>query len=57
MKFRDFLSLVTALAFFGATAVNATHGITLGSCLSLISGTAFLLGTCIDLEHRKSSLG
>ena len=50
---RQAISLITALAFFGATVVGISHGITLGSVLSLISGSGFLLGTLIDLSRRE----
>ncbi len=47
---RKALSLICAAGFFGATLVGILKGVSLGSCLSFTSGTAFLLGTLMD--HR-----
>lgn len=45
---RKFLSITCGVCFFGATLVNILKGVSLGSSLSFISGTAFFLGTVMD---------
>lgn len=45
---RKILSIICGFCFFGATLYSVLHTVSLGTVLSFISGTSFLIGTVMD---------